>query len=287
MMLFSRRTGLRPAQKALQVDGIDDELRKALWSMFFELVLKGFEPASRYYPARGDEIRGSNLESLFFAYWFDLYEEPTDTIPERIERGVTIVRDQFFRGDYGHVYDFLEVTLQHTDKHDELQGVWNAILERHNSAYRLVDGTAAKITSDVEIAAIETALDVKLRGVRTHLHSALAKLADRKTPDYRNSVKESISAVESLAQSVTGNSSATLGDALKILAPALGLHGAFRDALSKLYGFTSDADGIRHAILDDPNVTYGDAMFMLVVCSAFVNYLISNAAEGKITFRTS
>jgi hypothetical protein len=39
----------------------------------------------------------------------------------------------------------------------------------------------------------------------------LQKLADRENPDYRNSIKESISAVESAAQEITGDTGATLG----------------------------------------------------------------------------
>jgi hypothetical protein len=284
-MLFSRRAGLRPAQKALQVDTVDSELKNALWSVFHELVLKSFTPESHHWPRQGNELPRSNLEGLFFSYWFELYEWPTDSIPMTIDPAIETVRKGFFAGDYGHVYDFLEVTLAHVKDPEKMQSVWNTILEKHNSAYRMVDRTAVRITSDTEIAAIESALDTKLRGVRIHLHSALEKLADRKTPDYRNSVKESISSVESLTQSVTGQSNATLGDALKVLGPAVGMHGAFREALSKLYGFTSDADGIRHAILDEPNVTYTDALFMLVVCSAFVNYVIGKAAEGKLTLR--
>jgi hypothetical protein len=274
--------GLKPAQKALQVDDVDSELRNGLWSLYHEFVLKQFTPASHHWPARGDELARSNLETLFFQYWYELYEQPTDTIPTTIDSAVEIVRKRFFSGSYGDVYEFLEVTLENFTPVIDLQALWNSMLERHNAAFRLIDGVATKITSDTEIAAIETALDVKLKGVRTHLRSALEKLSDRKSPDYRNSVKESISAVESLAQSVTASPKATLGEALKVLGPAVGMHGAFRDALAKLYGFTSDADGIRHAILEESNVTHTDALFMLVACSAFVNYVLGKAAEGKV-----
>jgi hypothetical protein len=277
--------GLKPAQKTLQVDEVDSELRNGLWSLYHEFVLKNFRPASDLWPARGDELAGSNLENLFFQYWYELYEEPTDTIPVRIDSAVEAVRKRFFAGSYGDVYDFLEVTLNNSTFPVDLQALWNSMLEKHNAAYRLVDGVATRITSDVEIAAIETALDVKLKGVRTHVWSALEKLSDRQNPDYRNSVKESISAVESLAQSITGDPKATLGEALKVLGPAVGMHGAFRDALSKLYGYTSDADGIRHAILDEPTVTHADALFMLVACSAFVNYVLGKAGEGKIKLK--
>ena len=53
------------------------------------------------------------------------------------------------------------------------------------------------------------------------------------------------------------------------------MHGAFRDALLKLYGYTSDEKGIRHSLLEETNVDETDARFMIVVCSAFTNLLIS------------
>ncbi|MGH6983986.1 MAG: hypothetical protein ACREEI_07150 [Stellaceae bacterium] len=59
------------------------------------------------------------------------------------------------------------------------------------------------------------------------------------------------------------------------------IHKARQDAFDKLYGYASDADGIRHALLDEEKLTYEDAQFMLVTCSAFVNYLIAVASAAK------
>jgi hypothetical protein len=56
------------------------------------------------------------------------------------------------------------------------------------------------------------------------------------------------------------------------------LHPAFREALSKMYGYTSDADGIRHSLMEESRLDGDDARFMLVTCSAFVNYLKAKAA---------
>jgi hypothetical protein len=50
-----------------------------------------------------------------------------------------------------------------------------------------------------------------------------------------------------------------------------------------MYGYTSDAQGIRHALMDEPNLSFEDAKFMLVSCSAFVNYLIAKAAKAGIS----
>ena len=45
-------------------------------------------------------------------------------------------------------------------------------------------------------------------------------------------------------------------------------------ALKSLYGYTSDAEGIRHALSDVPTLDAADAKFMLVTCAAFMTYLI-------------
>lgn len=52
------------------------------------------------------------------------------------------------------------------------------------------------------------------------------------------------------------------------------IHSAMGQAFSSLYGYTSDEDGIRHGGIDFKNAPAEDAKYMLVSCSAFVNYLI-------------
>jgi hypothetical protein len=100
-------------------------------------------------------------------------------------------------------------------------------------------------------------------------------LASRDAPDYRNSIKESISAVESLVAITLGTDKGTLGQLLKRLEDEIGLHPALKTAFSNLYGYASDEGGIRHALLEAERVEYEDAQFFLVVCSAFTNYVQS------------
>jgi hypothetical protein len=65
--------------------------------------------------------------------------------------------------------------------------------------------------------------------------------------------------------------------ALAKLASRIGMHSAMQAALSKLFSYTSDEDGVRHAIVDAPGVDFAEAKFLLVACSAFVNYLIAKS----------
>jgi hypothetical protein len=286
-MLFSKRQGIIPPLKGLQIEGIDDDLRNRLWNalqIFYWDKFKG-----RSYQSFPDEVKGSNMEGLLFAYWNFFFKWPIDEMPPRFYKVHSILRRQFFSFPWNQVYDFLEFTIKHGEYPfaKEFPVVCNSILEDENAGYRLVNNLVAPITSEVEIQSIEDLVKnaEPFPGVRTHISTALALMSDRKDPDYRNSIKESISAVESACQVLANDPKATLDSALKVLEKRSRLHGAFKSGISKLYGYTSDADGIRHALLEESGVTFSDAKFMLVICSAFVNYLIGKAAELQINLK--
>jgi hypothetical protein len=153
------------------------------------------------------------------------------------------------------------------------------------SGYRFVGTQLIPITNGQELASVQDALEpsAQLNPVSEHIRAAVEPFSDRKNPDYRNSIKESISAVEAICKIVTGEENATLGQALKKLeSKGITLHEALKKSFSSLYGYTNDADGIRHALLDESTLDFDDAEFMLVSCSAFVNYLTAKAAKAGV-----
>ena len=115
------------------------------------------------------------------------------------------------------------------------------------------------------------------------LKSALAKLSDRLNPDYRNSIKESISALESLTKIISKNSKDSLGASLDKIKGKLKIHSALERGFKQIYGYTSDTDGIRHALTEETNCDFEEAKFMIVSCSAFINYLVIKANKAGIT----
>lgn len=190
------------------------------------------------------------------------------------------LRGFFFRCQWYEVYDFIEFVANNDPNgyiNQQFQIGCNAILKREISAYRFVDGRITQITSEVEIKAIEDALGTEGKSpVTVHLSQALNLLSDRHNPDYRNSIKESISAVEATCQIVTGDPKATLGQAIKKVEERIGvaLPPALKEAFSKLYGWTSGSQGIRHALTEGATEPqFEEAMFMLVTSSTFINYL--------------
>jgi hypothetical protein len=274
MARFSERQGIVAVSSALQTEGMTDDLRNSLWNVFLTYLVekRGFMDRDyAYNPPRGPEVIGFTR-----TVWQDFFKLPLDRVPDHPERMVSSLRHYFFTCNWYGVYEFLEVAVSQYRRYTDFHSAINAVLERELSGFRLVEGQFIPVTNQQEVEALEEAIkDERFPGVRGHLQTALTCLADRKNPDYRNCIKESISAVESMAREVTGDPKATLGDALKVLEKQKKLHPALKEGFSKLYGYTSDEQGIRHAMLDEPAITAADAKFFLLSCTSFVNYLKS------------
>lgn len=279
-MRFSQRQTITPATKIVQREEIDQDLRNSLWNVLTLLRWRFYRHsgAGHSIDGRSDTVRGSNLENLIVLLWFHFFKRSIDSIEEYWENCLKEIREFFFKAQWYEVYDFIEFVVNYgpNDGKKELIKALNSVLEQENSAYRFVNEQIVEITSVEEIETIESVLQVSepYAGVKVHITAALAHMSSRTSPDFRNSIKESISAVESLAKQISKDESATLGDILKGLEKAKKLHPALRNAFSSLYGYTNDAQGIRHALIEEPSLTKADARFMLVCCSAFVNYTI-------------
>lgn len=149
----------------------------------------------------------------------------------------------------------------------------NRSFSRLNYAYRVIDNQIVQITDEEEIVAIVDAMTVS-DSVKIHLSDALKHLSARPNPNYRNSIKESISAVEAMCRKITGEN--TLGKSLnKLEKNGVKIPTMLKSAFEKLYVYTNDeSTGIRHALMDDSEMPgYDEAKFMVVSCCAFVNYI--------------
>lgn len=273
-MRFSQRIGKREVKTELDKEGLSSELKNSLWTLVLELVINAKSNEKRYGEAQSD------LFSYFKDLWIFFYKRPIDNLPYsygtvEFREAISIVRDWYFKADWDLVLDFIEFTSEYEPN---FKDICNSFLKRELSAYRFVNGKLVEINSKEEIIEVETAIknSDKFSSVKTHITTALDLLSDKKKPDYRNSIKESISAVESLAKIITKNDKTTLGQALKEIESKHNIPSSLKTAFSALYGYTSDEGGIRHSLIETGvTVDIEEARFMLIACSAFINYLIS------------
>lgn len=270
-MKFSQRLGHSPVKDKLQIDSIDDDLLNSLWSVFLDAFIEKLPPVS--------------LGNFMKRLWFSFFKYPIDTLSlysdgsTSLDYAKKVLREHFYNSkrEWYEIYDFIEFCVPNAPS--DFSEIVNKILDREKSAFRFVNNQLVQITSTQEINEIEEAIlnSHKFSSVNTHLNAALNLLSDRKKPDYRNSIKESISAVESVCKIYTQNEKATLGEALNKLEKDHNLHPALKKSFSSLYGYTSDDAGIRHALTEnDRSVDFHEAKFILVTCSAFTNFLISS-----------
>lgn len=279
MKSFSQRQGLKPVSQVAQVGTMNDELRNSLWNAMDTAFWSTDGFVYGHHGSHGE------IEEFSHFLWSNYFKKPVDTRPGygRPGRGRMIldsIREYFFCCEWHEVYDFLEFVVRlYAKSKPRLATYLNQILARELAGYKFIDGLIVDITDSQESELLAEALaDTKFGPVTAHLERALQLLADRKQPDYRNSIKESISAVEAMARIVAETPKATLGEALKVLEKKERLHPALKDGFTKLYGYTNDDDGIRHAMLDEPNIDQSDAKYFLLSCTSFINYLKANLA---------
>lgn len=265
-MRFSQRKGFRPVSRAIQVDSMSDELRASLWNVLDLHVWREKDFIWTYKEQPG-------IAAFSGALWFHYFKKPLDERPAKAERVLAEIRSFFFAAEWFEVYDFMEWVLVYQEDARLIAAV-NDVLQVELAGFRFISDRFSDITSEEEVELLENAIgDERFPGVQAHLSAALRLLSNRENPDYRNSIKESISAVESMAKVVTGQPQATLGEALAILEKGRRLHPALKAGFSKLYGYTSDEGGIRHAMLEEPKLTAADAKFFLLSSTSFINYL--------------
>lgn len=285
---FSDRRGIKPLNTKMQLDELDNRTRIGIanllreWyddgefaqyrSEFCERLLKDI-----YFEFVDDQaryiIKYQNDDFIESYIYLPISENSYDEVLTIVEY-ITNYFLQWQMSQYQKgvlYYDLIDYKAE-----------INELFQREYVGYRFIDGEITPISDDIEVAEIEKSLDIKFQGCKSHIKKALGFLSDRENPDYKNSIKESISAVESICQIIAQNSKATLGEALKKLEEhGVKIHEAMKKSFSSLYGYTSDEGGIRHCEgMFESNVTFEEAKFMLVSCSAFVNYLI--AEYGKI-----
>lgn len=276
MALFSERYGYVKVSDVIIRERITPEIQNAICSCYDRL-----DNIMREQTYDSDSY--IQLEKYLWVFFLNKREKEFYTY-----NGYHIVATHFIESEdeWYKKLDIIEATIKYLYAYernpmhhpivDEFTRQLNFEFERHKFAYRVIQKEVVEITSENEIAAIETALQTTSNNIRLHLNKALELYSLRPTGDYRNAIKESISAVEAYCREKTNEE--TLGKALnKMEAQGITIPKMLKVAFEKLYAYTNQPDtGIRHALMDDDGKytpSSEEALFMIVSCSSFLNYL--------------
>ena len=279
-LTFSQRYGLAPLPEPMQLERISDDLRREIWNVIRERLLRHRSHwVTDYFDDQAKRFSERVLGKL--------NQLPEDQISTNYENVLNAFKQAALQGKFNHVLDLVEILVNDRDATEELKERLRVLFE--HSAYRLDTSQrpyrffpqTSKEQGETVRRATETLRQGGMEGAATHLRQAAEHI---NAGQYGDSIADSIHAVESVAKKIDQRASKTLGPALDSLERAgLLKHPALKEAFKKLYGYTNDEQGIRHARLDrdSPDVGLDEAMFMFGACASFADYLVSKHRKAK------
>ena len=270
-LTFSQAYGYRELPQPLKLEELNGEARTKLWSLLYKQVkeVPAF-PGAGYFRRPWSEILLSIYE--------DVLHCPADEFDTRYSSFVGLYKRIFEGAPFNEVFDLLQAMMRHPECPLEFTQSVSRTFRDYRLAY-IVDirpppTIYPAATEEEGVAVLRATAELSnagLVGAVSHLRKASECIGQG---DYPGAVRESIHAVESTARQIDPNAR-TLEPALRSLEKAKALHPALKQAFAKLYGYTSDEQGIRHALIDNPqaNVGQDEAVFMLGACASFSSYL--------------
>ena len=221
---------------------------------------------------------GGPWSNMLLAKHIHLDFLPVDEWNDRFIDKCAELKAQIGQEPFNRVFDLLQFIMRQSDCPSEFIAQISRVFRDFQLAYVINTDPPISIVPAATVhegeqltRSLKELRSAGLDGCTTHLRNESQCINDG---DWRGSVHESINAVESVAKKIAPKAN-TLSAALSVLKKQGVLHHKeLVSALGKLYNYTSDEDGIRHALSEaEANVTQDEALFMLGACASFASYL--------------
>jgi hypothetical protein len=269
-MKFSQRIGKIAVRNMIQDNNMDDALKNRLFNVVKDIIETQFTISEGL----------AYIEKDFLVDFCDSFGEKVTCYDGSWRDFLQKINNKIYtNNEIWFFYDFIEWLYLKIGYH---KGVFrdkiNSILKQEKSAYIFNNsGELIKMSDEIEIDEVNYSLEKtkKYSSVSEHLKKARDAFSDRENPDYTDTIRESIFAVEAVVKIITNDQNATLESALKNI-PNININ--LKSSLEKLYHFRGDQGGVGHALKCEQKsiISEYDARLVLVTCHAIVNYLILN-----------
>lgn len=280
-LTFSQREGRAPLPEPMRLEHVSQDCRHLVWLAFDNSIKQELrrQPDFGYYYYE----RNSSMYHIVSEYTIKVLHWPHDHIKHEPHEHQVLLREEIIEKNYDQVLTLVEFILRHNHCPQQLRKDLENAFKEVPLAYTVqtinclptIVPRSSEESGATTQQAIETIEQSGPAGAKTHLHDAVEAINEQR---YADAVRESIHAVESVARTIDPEAGKTLGPALKSLEKEGVLnHRALQDGFSKLYGYTSDENGIRHALLDEgaADVDLDEAVFMFGACASFAAYLVN------------
>ena len=258
-----------------------------IWNLFYVYL---DDSAERVRSPLGISTRlDQNWKNILWQvhFWHD--NMPLDEWDSRYDVVCDNLKSRIHRLPFNEVFDLIQFVIRQSECSAEFTRSMRSVFSHCRLAYTITEDppptivpAVSKTEGDTIVTSLKELNVAGLTGSASHLRKS-AECINRS--EWADSIRESIHAVESVARQIAPDKSQTLTKALKSIDRDKddSLHPALTEACKKLYGYTSDEQGIRHALLDrkDSRVGRDEAVFMLGACASFASYLWRKHAAGE------
>ena len=282
---FSKRHGYEPLPEIMRLEHLSKKARIAVCNIIFNLMSES-DDWRDYENLPAPRMCRRAISSCF----------------NKNIREVGVLEDQLldelqsimYKSEFNKVLDLLEYMANYRDVRSVVDGSQtlnvrllrfpqdiNDAFDEHgvayvfdtsNRPYHIRPRTSMEQGVAVQNAVV-TLIHNKLSPPVKHLQNAASHLD---SGEYADAISDSICAVESVLRFFDPKNSRNVKDAINSLGgQGILKHPALAKAIKILYGYTSDEEGVRHALVFEPkaNVDINDAMFMFGACASLAAYL--------------
>jgi hypothetical protein len=173
-------------------------------------------------------------------------------------------------------YDLCEEMLRISKAPDELSKDIEAVFVQENLPYSITTaGITWRLSEPAEEAVTQTRhllSQPEFAGPSGQWERALHALSQR-PPDSIGCIRDAIGAMEGLGRILSNRPNDTLGQITNPFATQIGMHPALARAISSIYGYRGDENGIGHGATSPLQVLEPEAEFILLLSAATMIYL--------------
>ena len=281
---FSQREGKAALPDAMKLRHVPRRFRVSVWrTLYTHIRSQEFTLATDAY------IDGAKIQRYISAYQEHIEEIYYDEIQRSPSSQMAFVRTIITDGEYHKILTLVEfllrVALKNQDNvfHKQLLKAFEinsmAYFVDNPHEWPTVCPRQDKISGEVVADSLVVIREGDMAGAQKHLMKAAEFINEGR---YGDSIVQSIHSIESVARIIAPEDCKTLDPALKSLERHEILnHRALKDAFSKLYGYTNDKQGLRHAVLDEEGSMpdLDEAVFFYGACACFAAYLSKKSRQ--------
>lgn len=260
---FSQRDGRVPLPNAMDLENLHSQFRAGAWAILSNLFdLYSVDASVDWYITN---VRGEFHDSRL------------------ANDKQALIRNIVEHGEPHEVLTLIETMLRLNIKHIHIAQPLRELFQIHPVAYfvaghghdTMIFRRTSQECSDAIARCYESVVQSGATGAKKHIQNAANHINHHQYPQ---AIKESISAVESVARTIaqeSGSLPSTLGRALDKLGKLNLLPSKeFKQGIEKLYAYTNSDKGIRHALLrDSGSVKLDETLYMFGMCVLLADYL--------------